>query len=253
MFGLIWVWLKDLFAFIWFVAGYFTWNTWIDSHSIWILWRKNAWLAPTLSYRWIGVPWGSIVYRSILEEFHQQWGTSSSWENIQPRTAQNWMFLSECCGRPFLVQVNQNFEHLSREMAQVSDLVTRTQQERPRAGRERGLQGFPVAIWNKLRMDQNKVYDHNGGNFEHSKGYSVDLREVNRRGTKSIDWRQPVYHCLPRQVKYIYIYIATSSSNVISMGMWLCNDSAGSSLVTRETNGSLMFFAFCTTNPGRDL
>ena len=28
-----------------------------------------------------------------------------------------------------LVQVNQNFEHLSREMAQLSDHVTRTQQE----------------------------------------------------------------------------------------------------------------------------
>ena len=27
------------------------------------------------------------------------------------------------------VQVNQNFEHLSREMAQLSDHVTRTQQE----------------------------------------------------------------------------------------------------------------------------
>ena len=29
----------------------------------------------------------------------------------------------------FGVQVNQNFEHLSREMAQLSDHVTRTQQE----------------------------------------------------------------------------------------------------------------------------
>ena len=29
----------------------------------------------------------------------------------------------------FWVQVNQNFEHLSREMAQLSDHVTRTQQE----------------------------------------------------------------------------------------------------------------------------